>query len=101
MNIILFDTERINLYPLSLTRPISNFRVGILTIKEKWELYYKTVSVKTEDYLSKKFPCVTKKENLWINSSILPNKDLVTEINSLRKGEVLKKSSTIIAINKL
>ena len=99
MNIILFDTERINLYPLSLTRPISNFRVGILTIKEKWELYYKTVSVKTEDYLSKKFPCVTKKENLWINSSILPNKDLVTEINSLRKGEVLKKSSIIIAIN--
>ena len=99
MNVILFDTERINLYPLSLTRPISNFRVGILTIKEKWELYYKTVSVKTEGYLSKKFPCFTKKENLWINSSILPNKDLVTEINSLRKGEVLKKSSTIIAIN--
>ena len=100
MNIILFDTERINLYPLrNLTRPISNFRVGILTIKEKWELYYKTVSVKTEDYLSKKFPCVTKKENLWINSSILPNKDLVTEINSLRKGEVLKKSSIIIAVN--
>ena len=99
MNIILFDTETVNLYPLSLTRPISNFRVGILTIKEKWELYYKTVSFKTEDYLSKKFPCVVMKENLWINSSILPNKDLVTEINSLRKGEVLKKSSVIIAIN--
>ena len=73
--------------------------MGILTIKEKWELYYKTVSFKTEDYLSKKFPCVVMKENLWINSSILPNKDLVTEINSLRKGEVLKKSSVIIAIN--
>ena len=99
MNIILFDTETVNLYPLKLTRPISNFRVGILTIKEKWELYYKTVSFKTEDYLSKKFPCVVMKENLWINSSILPNKDLVTEINSLRKGEVLKKSSVIIAIN--
>ena len=41
MNVILFDTDRENLYPLSLTRPISDFRVGILTIKEKWELFYK------------------------------------------------------------
>ncbi|MAR39562.1 MAG: glucose-1-phosphate thymidylyltransferase [Flavobacteriales bacterium] len=99
MNVILFDTDRENLFPLSLTRPISNFRVGILTIKEKWELYYKSVSVKTEEYLAEKFPCIIKKENLWINSSILPSEDLVTEINSLRKGELLKKGDVIIAVN--
>ena len=98
MNVILFDIDRENLYPLSLTRPISDFRVGILTIKEKWELYYKYVSVKTEEYLKEKFPCVIKKENLWINASVLPNDDLLTEINSLRNGEVLKKSTEIIAI---
>ena len=99
MNVILFDTDRENLYPLSLTRPISDFRVGILTIKEKWEFYYKSTSVLTEDYLSEKFPCKIKKENLWINASVLPNDDLLTEINSLRKGEVLKKYSEVIAIN--
>jgi len=99
MNVILFDTDRQNLYPLSFTRPISDFRVGILTVKEKWEVYYTSVSVKTEEYLSEKFPCITKKENLWINASILPNTDLVTEINSLRKGEVLKKEDVVIAIN--
>ena len=99
MNVILFDTDRENLFPLSFTRPISDFRVGILTIKEKWELYYKSVSVKTEEYLAEKFPCITKKENLWINSSILPSQDLVTEINSLRKGELLKKGDLIIAVN--
>lgn len=99
MNVILFDTDRENLFPLSFTRPISDFRVGILTIKEKWELYYKSVSVKTEEYLAEKFPCITKKENLWINSSILPSQDLVTEINSLRKGELLKKGDLIIAIH--
>ena len=55
MNVILFDTDRENLYPLSLTRPISDFRIGILTIKEKWEFYYKSVSVLTEDYLIEKF----------------------------------------------
>ena len=56
MNVILFDTDRENLFPLSFTRPISDFRVGILTIKEKWEYYYNNVSVKTEDYLMDKFP---------------------------------------------
>ena len=99
MNIILFDDDRENLYPLSLTRPISDFRIGISTIKEKWEFYYNDVSVKTDDYLSGKFPIKTKKDNLWINASVLPNKDLVTEINSLRKGELLKKGKMVIAIH--
>ena len=99
MNVILFDTDIENLFPLSLTRPISEFRVGIFTIKEKWQVYYANVSVKTEEYLSEKFPCVMKEKNIWINSSILPNKHLVTEINSLRNGEVLKKGEEIIAVN--
>tara|TARA_B100000497_G_C7691111_1_gene420214 strand:- start:328 stop:1497 length:1170 start_codon:yes stop_codon:yes gene_type:complete len=99
MNVILFDDDRENLYPLSLTRPISDFRIGISTIKEKWEFYYSDVSVKTDDYLSRKFPIKTKKNNLWINASVLPNKDLVTEINSLRKGELLKKGEMVIAIH--
>ena len=86
MNIILFDTDRENLYPLSFTRPISYFRVGIFTIKDKWKFYYNNVSVKTDDYLSEKFPIKTEKDNIWINSSVLPNEDLVTEINSLRKS---------------
>ncbi len=99
MNVILFDDDRENIYPLSLTRPISDFRIGISTIKEKWKFYYNDVSVKTDDYLSKKFPINTKKDNLWINASVLPNKDLVTEINSLRKGELLKKGKMVIAIH--
>ncbi|MDA9663535.1 GlmU family protein [bacterium] len=97
MNVILFEKDRENFFPLSFTRPISSFRVGIFTIKEKWEVFYKDVSVKTEDYLSKKFPINLQKENLWINSSILPNHDLYTEIYSLRSGECLIKGNNIIA----
>jgi len=99
MNVILFDIERENLYPLTFTRPISDFRVGIVTIKEKWEFYFSDVSVQTEDYLSEKFPIKRSKENLWINSSVLPNDDVITEISSLRKGEVLVKDEVVIAIN--
>ena len=55
MNVILFDNNREDFYPLSYTRPIANFRCGILTIKEKWEFFFTNVSVKTADYLSAKF----------------------------------------------
>ena len=85
MNIILFDNNRENYYPLSYTRPISIFRVGILTIKEKWEKYYDSVSIKTADYLTNKFPVNIKEDNLWIDASILPSKELITEFNTPQK----------------
>ena len=74
MNVILFDTNRANYYPLSFTRPIAYFRIGILTIKEKWEIHYKLVSVMTEEYLSVKFPIKIAKDNLWINAKNIPSK---------------------------
>ena len=97
MNVILFDNNRVNYYPLSFTRPIAYFRVGIFTIKEKWEQYYKSVSVKTEDYLSAKFALKVQKDNLWIDAKILPSQALITELNSLRVGEALAKNGTIFA----
>ena len=97
MNVILFDENRDNYYPLAFTRPIAYFRIGILTIKEKWEQYYKSVSVKTEDYLVDKFPIKILKDNLWINAKIIPSKALFTELKSLRKGEALSKKGEIIA----
>ena len=97
MNVILFDNNRVNYYPLSFTRPIAYFRVGIFTIKEKWEQYYKSVSVKTEDYLSAKFALKVQKDNLWIDAKIFPSQALITELNSLRVGEALAKNGTIFA----
>ena len=97
MNIILFDNNRSEFFPLSLTRPISQFRVGIFTIKEKWEKYYDSVSVYTDDYLSNKFPLTVKDDNIWINAQLIPNDSIITEINNLRIGESLKRDSKILA----
>ena len=38
-NIILFDTTGIHqeFLPLTFTRPVSDIRIGIFTIREKWE----------------------------------------------------------------
>ncbi len=61
MNIILFDDVNVkkNLLPMSFTRPLADFRVGITTIREKWErLIPGNYSYLTSDYLQAKFPNV-------------------------------------------
>ncbi len=99
MNIILFDgAERENLLPLTFTRPVAALRIGILTIKEKWELSLKTsVSFLTQNYLRKKFPFKTEKRNYLINGSVFPNKSLISEIKKLEAGELLIKNNEPIA----
>ena len=99
MNYILFDDKhREALLPFTYTRPIADIRVGILTIREKWEkLLGSTTSTLTEDYLSKKFPLVKGEKNILINGSILPTAELIKQIKALKKGETLAKDGYIIA----
>lgn len=103
MNYILFDDNtRINLLPLTFTRPVADIRMGILTIREKWERVLNVkVSSKTEDYLSKKFPTefAIDTDNVWINASFCPNEKLLEEISTLQPDQVLLSSSVVIAAN--
>ena len=99
MNYILFDgPSRDNLLPFTYTRPVAEIRVGILTIREKWEKYlgYTTTTV-TEDYLSDKYPMVELEENIMINASILPNLNLVNVIKGLKENQAVFKKDTVIA----
>lgn len=101
MNYILFDDNtRVALKPLTYTKPISKLRVGILTIKEKWEKHLNSsCSYLTEKYLQKKYSCITEKENILINSKILPSKELILAIQLLKTDEFLIIDETIIAAN--
>jgi len=81
-------------------RPVAEIRIGILTIREKWEHYLKAkTSTLTESYLSTKFPIVKEKTNILINGSILPTPQLVKEINNLKPNQTLVTADTIIALN--
>ena len=62
MNVILFDKNPKKFYPLTLTRPISQFRIGILTINQKWSQYYDNVSCSCEQYLNNIYPTVNSKK---------------------------------------
>ena len=99
MNYILFDGPfRNNLLPFTYTRPVADMRVGILTIREKWEAYLdSTTTTVTEDYLSEKYPMVEMEENIMINASYLPNFELVEMIKNLEKNQAIFKDEDIIA----
>jgi UDP-N-acetylglucosamine diphosphorylase/glucosamine-1-phosphate N-acetyltransferase len=101
MSILFFDdASRESLLPLSFTRPVADFRIGILTIAEKWakRLSATSYSFVTEEYLQEKFPKKVSAENVFINGSICPDDELVKAISSLQLGEALVSNSLLIAV---
>ena len=99
MNYILFDgTVRNALLPFTYTRPVANIRMGILTIREKWEKYLGyTITTLTEDYLEEKYPMVEMETNIMLNASFLPNDSLVKLVKNLNEKEAIFKGNEIIA----
>jgi len=98
-NIILFDSEvRDQLLPLTFTRPIEELRIGILSIREKWEYFLKgKASYITQDYLAAKYPTQIADENIVINGAILPNSTLCQMIERLSLNEALLQKGNFIA----
>ncbi|MEI6900761.1 MAG: putative sugar nucleotidyl transferase, partial [Bacteroidota bacterium] len=102
MNYILFDESnvRTNLLPLTFMRPVADIRVGIMTIREKWEKRLKTTtSTLTDSYLTKKFPIVKEDHNILINGSVSPTDELVTLIKKMKPNQTLISQDTIVALH--
>ncbi|MCC7232290.1 MAG: GlmU family protein [Bacteroidia bacterium] len=98
MNCILFDDERQTLLPLTFTRPVSELRIGIFTIREKWEkLLGQTCSHLTVSYLSEKYPLRSSGDNLFLNGSVIPDKKIAGAVVALRTGESLYHRDKLIA----
>lgn len=99
MNYILFDgTVRNALLPLTFTCPVAEIRVGILTIREKWEKHLGTTTTTiTEEYLSEKFPMVEMEQNVMINASFLPNAELVEMVKNLEENQAIFYGEEVIA----
>ena len=102
MKYILFDHNREQLLPLTFTRPVCDLRIGILTIREKWNRFLDSkTSTLTEDYLSVKFPCETADDNVLINGGICPTAELLEKVRSLGEGERLVKDGKLLAVRVL
>lgn len=99
MNYILFDGSARNaLLPFTFTRPVADILIGIMTIRQKWEMYLgSTTTTLTEEYLSDKFPMVELEENVMINASFLPNAVLVEMVSNLQSNQAIFKGDEVIA----
>jgi UDP-N-acetylglucosamine diphosphorylase/glucosamine-1-phosphate N-acetyltransferase len=99
--IILFDDMGVvnHLKPFTYTRPISEIRVGIQTIREKWETAMQAkASYHSPFHLSGKYPCRFSEVSLLINGSIFPNPKLVQQIKQLPLFHALVEGETLIAL---
>jgi len=99
MNYILFDgTVRNALLPFTFTRPVADIRIGILTIREKWETQLGTTTTTlTEEYLQEKFPMVEMEQNVMINAAFVPNNELVALVQNLKTNQAIFAGDEVVA----
>ena len=99
LNIILFDTDaRGHLLPLTATRPTGELRLGILSLREKWERYLRgSVSYITQEYLQQKYPIHLEDENLIISGNIVPDPALCRRLEQINLGEALLRNGELVA----
>ncbi len=99
MNYILFDGPvRRQLLPFTYTKPVADLRIGILTIREKWEKHLgSTTSTVTEDYLSEKYPMVEFDQNVMLNAAYLPTEVLVELVQNLESNQALFDGEEVVA----
>jgi UDP-N-acetylglucosamine diphosphorylase/glucosamine-1-phosphate N-acetyltransferase len=85
-----------NLYPFTLTRQIQDIRVGILTIREKWE---RILGITSFDRLEDDYKDLDRSIRLekiadddtcfMIHGNILPSSKLVKALHKLKDGEFI------------
>jgi UDP-N-acetylglucosamine diphosphorylase/glucosamine-1-phosphate N-acetyltransferase len=99
MNYILFDgPARTALLPFTFTRPVADILIGIMTIRQKWEMRLgSTTTTLTEEYLSEKFPMVEMEENVMINASFVPNAILAEMVGTLESNQAIFRGEDVIA----
>lgn len=95
MKLILFDNmeDHFDLLPLSFTRPICDFRVGITTIREKWASFLPDAAIHAlpVEYLRPRFgqPDDVSEEMLFVSGTVVPDADIAARIVSLKPGQAI------------
>ena len=99
-----------NLFPFTLTRQIQDIRIGILTVREKWEKWLDTESFdkKEDDYkdLDRSIALEEIDETdivYLIHGNILPTAKLVKQVKKLKTGQFIsvpERESIIYCISK-
>ncbi|MDQ3277437.1 MAG: glucose-1-phosphate thymidylyltransferase [Bacteroidota bacterium] len=99
-----------NLFPFTLTRQVQDIRVGILTIREKWETYLACPSFDKfeEDYKdlerAVRIPEMIGDGLVYlVHGNVIPTKAIIKKVKKLKPGEFLsvpEKESVVYCISK-
>lgn len=99
-----------NLFPFTLTRQIQDIRVGIFTIREKWEhsLGLASYDKFEEDYKdlerSVHIPDIVGDDLIYlVHGNVIPTKKIIRQVKKLKAGEFLsvpEKESVVYCISK-
>lgn len=92
MNLVFFDpAQSSGLLPLTYTRPVSELRIGGLTIAQKWNQRLNTEgSWLTKEYLQPIYPFKFTTDNLFVSADVIPNEGLAAQVSALEKGQGLR-----------
>jgi UDP-N-acetylglucosamine diphosphorylase/glucosamine-1-phosphate N-acetyltransferase len=104
MSLILFDIPEIvqQLKPFTFTRPISQIRIGILTLAERWEKLLNTeAQVFSVDELIPVWKRPVSQNGLWINASWIPGEEDARKVAQLEPGSGLTFSGQLLAYHSL
>lgn len=97
------DDQAAHLEPLTLTRPVHDLRLGLTTIREKWEraLGIDRGTGPLRPHLRGVFPAATRKQRtssaIWINSRYLPTPELVAAIRRRPEGHLRNGDDLVVA----
>jgi UDP-N-acetylglucosamine diphosphorylase/glucosamine-1-phosphate N-acetyltransferase len=88
------DQKVVRFYPLALTRPLDQLRMGILTLAEKWEyildIHHVTRTLRPwlKDIFNSEKP-ISGEDYIWINSRFVPYYKIASEVLALKPGQGL------------
>lgn len=101
MNFVLFDPEpaRGNLLPLTYTRPVSELRLGIDTLGQRWQAYLPgSWSWETQDYLSDKYPRTMAADTVFVAGNVVADAPLALAVGALKGGQALYAGDRLVAV---
>lgn len=99
MALILFEPKDVDqLYPLAITHPMAELRVGILSFKARWEMISGLpVYLQSRPYLQEMLTPAPHGTHLWLDASLLPDENICALIMGLKAGEALVFQDQLIA----
>jgi len=95
-----------NFHPLTLTRPVYDLRVGILTLGQKWLRQLDAAGTKPSGVqrghlkdVFQSFSPTDGKQILWINPRFIPDESLAHNVKNLSENSAITHNNVLVAAN--